>query len=65
MYNRKSKHIGLRHNYVRDLITNGVISVDFVKSNQNLTDLLAKGLIRDLVNITAKEMNLMSIELNH
>ena len=45
VYNGKSRHIGLRHSYVRDLISNGVITVDFVRSNQNLADPLTKGLL--------------------
>ena len=62
LYNGKSIHIGLRHNYVRDLITNGVIIVDVVRSNQNLIDPLTKGLIRDLVNKTTKGMGLVLIQ---
>jgi hypothetical protein len=38
IYNGKSNHIGLRHNYVRELLTNGVIINDFVISIQNLYD---------------------------
>ena len=34
LYNGKPRHIGLKHNYVRELITNGVITIDFVRSNQ-------------------------------
>ena len=34
VYNGKSRNIGLRHSYVRELITNGVITIDFVRSNQ-------------------------------
>ncbi|KAJ9558417.1 hypothetical protein OSB04_013031 [Centaurea solstitialis] len=32
MYNGKLRHIGLRHNYVRQLIENGTISIVYVKS---------------------------------
>ena len=63
--NGKSRHIGLRHNYVKELITNGVITIDFVRSNQNLTDPLTKGLTKDIVNKTSREIGLKSIELNH
>ena len=31
VYNGKSRHIRLRHSYVRQLITDGVITIDFVK----------------------------------
>ena len=65
VYNGKSRHIGLRHSYVRELLTNGVITIDFVRSNQNLADPLTKGLTRDIVNKTSKGMGLKPIELNH
>ncbi|GKC75245.1 zinc finger, CCHC-type containing protein, partial [Tanacetum coccineum] len=36
MYNGKSRHLGVRHSMIRELITNGVISIEFVRSQQNL-----------------------------
>ncbi|GJX07132.1 zinc finger, CCHC-type containing protein [Tanacetum coccineum] len=50
MYNGKSRHLGARHSMIRELIMNGVISIEFVRSQQNLADHLTKGLARDLVN---------------
>nr|GEV87869.1 hypothetical protein [Tanacetum cinerariifolium] len=32
VYNGKSRHLGVRHNMIRELITNGVISIKFVRS---------------------------------
>ncbi|GKF63953.1 hypothetical protein Tco_0187401, partial [Tanacetum coccineum] len=61
IYNGKSRHLGVRHNMVHELITNGVISVDFVRSQQNLADHLTKGLARDLVHKSAIRMGLKSI----
>ncbi|GKD77924.1 zinc finger, CCHC-type containing protein [Tanacetum coccineum] len=49
MYNGKSRHLGIRHNMIRELITNGVISIEFVRSQPNLANHLTKGLARDLV----------------
>ncbi|GJR97725.1 zinc finger, CCHC-type containing protein [Tanacetum coccineum] len=49
MYNGKSRHLGVRHRMIRELITNGVVSIEFVRSQQNLADHLTKGLARDLV----------------
>ncbi|GJS84198.1 zinc finger, CCHC-type containing protein [Tanacetum coccineum] len=37
------------HSMIRELITNGVISIEFVRSQQNLVDHLTKGLAKDLV----------------
>ncbi|GJX54803.1 zinc finger, CCHC-type containing protein [Tanacetum coccineum] len=60
MYNGKSRHLGVRHSMIRELITNGVISIEFVRSQQNLADHLMKGLARDLVIKSAEGMGLKS-----
>jgi len=61
VYNGKSRHIGLRHSCVRQLIIDGVITVEFIRTLQNLDDPLTKGLTRDLVSKTSKGMGLKSI----
>ena len=65
VYNGKSRHIGLRHSYVRQLISDGIITVDYVRSSQNLADPLTKGLTRDLIYKTSKGMGLKPILTNH
>ncbi|GJV27233.1 zinc finger, CCHC-type containing protein [Tanacetum coccineum] len=47
MYNGKSRHLGVRHSINHELITNGVVSIEFVRSQQNLAGHLMKGLARD------------------
>ena len=53
-------YIGWRHSYVKDLISNGIISIDLARSNKNLSDPLTKGLSRDLVLKTSRGMSLKS-----
>ncbi|GKA47286.1 hypothetical protein Tco_0740169 [Tanacetum coccineum] len=60
MYNGKSRHLGVRHSMIRELIMNGVVSIEFVRSQQNLADHLTKGLARDLVLKSAEGMGLKS-----
>nr|GEV36279.1 zinc finger, CCHC-type [Tanacetum cinerariifolium] len=60
VYNGKSRHLGVRHSMIRELIMNGVISVEFVKTQLNLADHLTKGLARDLVREAAIGMGLKS-----
>ncbi|GJX93350.1 hypothetical protein Tco_0347936 [Tanacetum coccineum] len=50
MYNGKSRHIRRRHNSIRQLLSTEVISIDYVKSKDNIADPLTKGLSRKLVN---------------
>ena len=42
MYNGKSKHIRRIHNTIRQLLSTGVISIDYVKLKDNIMDLLTK-----------------------
>ncbi|GKA07712.1 zinc finger, CCHC-type containing protein [Tanacetum coccineum] len=44
MYNKKSRHLGVRHSMIRELIMNEVVSIEFVRSQRNLVDHLTKGL---------------------
>ena len=58
MYNGKSRHISLRHDYIRQLIEFGTISVVYVRSNSNLTDPLTKVVSRDMIGLTSIGMRL-------
>nr|GEY21380.1 zinc finger, CCHC-type [Tanacetum cinerariifolium] len=60
VYNGKSRHLGVTHSMIRALIMNGVISVEFVRTQLNLADHLTKGLSRDLVRKAAIGMGLKS-----
>nr|GEY26605.1 zinc finger, CCHC-type [Tanacetum cinerariifolium] len=65
IYNEKSRHLGVRHNMVRELIINGVIFVNFVRFQQNMTDHLTKGFARDLVHKSAIGMGLKFVNISN
>jgi hypothetical protein len=50
-----------RHNTIRQLISTGVIAIDFVRSKDNISDPLTKGLNRDLVDKASRGMGLKPI----
>jgi hypothetical protein len=58
VYNGKSRHISLRHEYVRQLILDGIITIVYVRSSSNLADPFTKGLSRELVRVTSIGMGL-------
>ncbi|PHU02785.1 hypothetical protein BC332_28036 [Capsicum chinense] len=58
MYNGKSYHIRWRHNTVRELLSTGNIIIDYVKSKDNVSDLLIKGLYREGVERISKGLGL-------
>ena len=61
MYNGKSQHIRRRHNTVRKLLSNGIISIDYVKSKENIVDPLTKCLTKEQVYNSSKGMKLKPI----
>ena len=58
MYNSKSRHICRRHNTVRQLLSNGIISIDYVKSKDNIANPLTKSLTREQVESSSRGMRL-------
>ncbi|KAK4400061.1 Retrovirus-related Pol polyprotein from transposon TNT 1-94 [Sesamum angolense] len=58
MYNGKSRHIRRRHNTIRQLISSGIISIDYIKSKDNIADPLTKGLSRDQVYCLSRGIGL-------
>ena len=58
MYNDKSRHMGLRHDYIRQLIESGTISIVYVRSDNNLADPFTKIVSLDMVGVTSIGMGL-------
>ena len=61
IFNRKNMHIRLRHNIMRQLLETWVTSLDFVRLELNLADLLTKPLNRKVVEQSSRERGLSSI----
>ena len=58
MYNGKSRHIRHRHNTIRQLLSSAVVTIDYVRSKDNIADPLTKWLPRELVDLVSKGMSL-------
>ena len=58
IYNGKSRHIRRRHNSVRQLLSSGIITIDYVNSKDNVSDPLTKGLNREGVEKSSTGMGL-------
>ena len=61
-YNGKSRPIRRKHSIVRCYLSSGNITVDYIKSNDNLANPFTKALAKDRVWNTSKGMGLKSIE---
>ena len=62
MYNGKSKHIRRRHDTITQLLSTRVISLDYVRSKDNIVDPLTKTLNRELVEKSSRGMGLKPIK---
>ena len=60
-YNGKSIPIRRKHSTVRSYLSNDIITVDYVKSNNNFADPFTKALAKDRVWNASKGMGLKSI----
>ena len=60
-FNGKNRHIRLRHNIVKQLLKDGIISINYVKSEVNLADPLTKPLEKKLIFETSRGMGLEPI----
>ncbi|GAA0165699.1 hypothetical protein LIER_21028 [Lithospermum erythrorhizon] len=49
VYNEKRRNIRIRHRIIRQLLKNGVVSLDYVKSKRNLVDPFTTGLTRKVI----------------
>ena len=60
-YYVKRQHINRKHEKIRESVSNGVVKVNFVRTNENLTDPLTKGLNREKVQDTSSRLGLIHI----
>ncbi|GJR99732.1 zinc finger, CCHC-type containing protein [Tanacetum coccineum] len=62
IYNGKARHLCVSHNMIRELITNVVVPIEFVRSQRHLADHLTKGLARDLALKSDEGMSLNGLK---
>ena len=58
-FNDKNQHIRLRHDIVKQLLKDEIISIDYMKSEMNLIDHLTKPFSRNMILETSRGMRLM------
>ena len=56
IFNGKNRHVGLRHDIVRQLLETRVISIKFVRSELSLVNPLTKPLNKKLMEKTSRGM---------
>ena len=48
MYHSKTKHIDIKYNFVRDVVANGEITLQYIPTYEMIADLFTKAICRDL-----------------
>ena len=61
IYNGKSRHIRRRHNTVRQLLSNHIMTIKYIRLKENIADHLTKGLTREQVSKSSRGMGLKPI----
>ena len=61
IYNDKSRHIHQRHNTIRQLLSNGIMTIEYIRSKENIANPLTKGLTREQVSKSSRGMGLKPI----
>ena len=61
MYKGQSRHIRRRNSSIRELISTGIITIDYIPSKDNFADPLTKGLSREMVDKSLRGMGLKPI----
>jgi len=57
----RTKHIEIRHHFIRDHIMNGDCEIQFVDSENQLTDLFTKPLNKERFNFLKNELGIIDL----
>lgn len=59
-YHKRSKHIDVRFHFIREKIDDGTITVSYVKTEDQLADILTKSLNKEVFNRLRAKIGLIS-----
>ena len=55
----RTKHIDIRHHFLRDYVQNGDISLEFVDTNNQLADIFTKPLNEERLNVIKHDLDMI------
>lgn len=58
VFHARTKHINIKHHFVREVVANGTILVDYIPTERMVADVLTKGLAREKHNWCVNELGL-------
>ena len=58
---KRTKHIDIRHHFLRDNVENGLISMNFCSTGNQIADIFTKALNREIFETNRLELGLIKI----
>ena len=59
VHHSRTKHIEIRHHFIREQVSNGICEIKFIESEKQLTDFLTKPLAKDKFNYLRTELGIL------
>ena len=63
MFHDKSKHIEIKYHYIRDMVQIGVVKLQYVATDEQITDVLTKPLARVKFEYFRENLGVLQIEV--
>jgi hypothetical protein len=63
VYHKRTKHINIKHHYIREKIADGTVNVEQISSKNNLADVFTKPLPRDQHNNLTQKLGLIGTQI--
>ena len=65
VFHDRSKHIEIRYHFIRECVENGKVQIEFVRSEEQLADMLTKALGRTKLQEQRAKIGMMEIDRTH
>ena len=61
VHHSRTKHIEIRHHFIREQMSNGICEIEFIESEKQLADFFTKPLTKDRFNYLRTELGILDI----
>jgi hypothetical protein len=65
VFHDRSKHIEIRYHFIRECVENGKVQIEFVRSEEQLADVLTKALGRGKLQEQRMKIGMVELEKTH
>ena len=63
VFHDKSKHIEIKYHYIRDMVHRGSVKLQYVVTNEQLSDVLTKSLVRVKFEYFRENLGVLQIKV--